>query len=122
MRPLSHKHLLFSPVSLAPYLSLMKEADRSPAGLNDGLMDVRLKPPYPGNHSFYVATSITAATNITSHMSCSRLSMRVGVRKCVCTGQFNGRILYQETGCFDGDSKQSNFHDHVISTMVYQMN
>lgn len=31
--------------SLLTSLSLMKEADQSSAGLNDGLMDVRLKPP-----------------------------------------------------------------------------
>lgn len=51
---------------------------RRPAGLNDGLMDVRLKL---GNHSSYVATSITAATNIISHMSRSPDS--VGAWECV---------------------------------------
>lgn len=73
MRPRSHKHLLsllslplFASLALPLFLCLMKEAGWSPAGLNDGVMDVRFKL---GNHSFYVVASITAATNITSHTS-----------------------------------------------------
>lgn len=96
--------------SLLFHLSLSDEGSRPELSRSKRWSNgCSLKAPlYPGNHSLYMATSITAATNITSHMSCSPLSgscVSVGV----CIGQFNGRALYQQTGCFDGDSKQSHF-------------
>lgn len=63
---------------LAPHLSLSDggrpELSRSKRWSNG----CSLKAPlYPGNHSLYMATSITAATSITSHMSCCPLFVGV---------------------------------------------
>lgn len=113
MRPRSHKHLVsllslsfFASLALPLFLCLMKEAGWSPAGLNDGLMDVRFKL---GNHSFYMVTSITAATNITSHTSLSLKTLWVS--ECVkkCSECVLDSLMEGPGSVFDGHLKESHF-------------